>query len=1226
MKKIILTFCLIYVSGSSFAQLTNTKNYVFSRTYLNATTRSNTSTKQIQSVTYFDGLGRPEQVVNVKASPLGNDVVNHIEYDGFGRQTKDFLPIPQSASTNGAFYANPLSSVTSTPYGNENIYAERILENSPLDRIQQQIQVGSAWQNKPVSFGYQTNEQDEVYKYVTTTSWSNNATLSVLTLAQATDTNSSNHCHRANQLYKNIVTDEDGNPTIEFKNGQGQTLLVRKNDGLKNADTYYVYNEYNQLAYVIPPLAVGSLFPITTSPADNTFLDDLCYQYRYDGRGRLVEKKLPGKGWEYMVYDQQDRLVLTQDANLRLTTNNFKAKGWLFTKYDQFGRVVYTGFFPNGATRASMQTALNSMQQNAANNEERTISLTVTLQGIPLYYDNQGFPTGKKTLLSVNYYDSYPTGTPYPSGNTIQGEPILEDVFPAGVNQSTQSLHTASFVKNIDDDNWTQNYSFYDRKGRAIGGRSINHLGGYTRTESILDFTGVPQKVFTYHKRLNSSTEVKIEETFEYDNQNRLLVHKHQVNAQPEEILTQNSYNEIGQLTKKKVGNNIQEIDYAYNIRGWMTGINVDTLGNFQTTKLFNYKIGYNESLGTLTTKPYAADQSLEIKEKYNGNIATVTWKHNDGPNILEKKYGYVYDKLNRLLAGFYYQKTGSDFLFTEEHNELQKYDLNGNISELKRFSYKRGTASHKIDDLAYDYIGNRLNFITDDGDFSGYEGGGRSISYDDNGNMIDMPDKGISSIAYNYLNLPKQVEISDYMSNSTVVIKTDYRADGVKIKKENTTIEVGIRDFITTINTIDYLDGFQYLRTINPSHGGDPMYEVVRELETDIAMEREAFSFERIPNLPILGEAVLDSAILQFFPTAEGFYDFIKNKYIYQYKDHLGNTRLSYAKNSAGVLETLDKNDYYPFGMNHLDPNAGSFFGQSSYKNYKYNGKELQETGMYDYGARMYMPDIGRWGVVDPLAEMYRRYSPYNYTVNNPINFTDPDGRWVKGAGFWNNITKSDSRIHAEQWAEKLGSGNYNVSVNKGSNGAWTVSSHSLIASTKETFDSKGLKNTLYVPYSEGGGLGTAPSSGDPWGTTIGSIPESRGKTQVQTMVAENPLVQGAVVGAVTGGAGNLVRGIATKKVISQFSTSTIDDAVTYAMENKVTHVFGQARHNLSPLVTELGGHENTFRAVLNGLNGRLPSSGVFNNIPVNVGNYNVMVRGSVVNGVPKIGTMFIP
>ncbi|MEY8761796.1 RHS repeat-associated core domain-containing protein, partial [Chryseobacterium tongliaoense] len=57
-------------------------------------------------------------------------------------------------------------------------------------------------------------------------------------------------------------------------------------------------------------------------------------------------------------------------------------------------------------------------------------------------------------------------------------------------------------------------------------------------------------------------------------------------------------------------------------------------------------------------------------------------------------------------------------------------------------------------------------------------------------------------------------------------------------------------------------------------------------------------------------------------------------------------------------------------------------------------NGKELQETGMYDYGARFYMPDIGRWGAVDPLAEKHPEMSPYVYAANNPVKYVDPDGR----------------------------------------------------------------------------------------------------------------------------------------------------------------------------------------------------------------------------------------
>ncbi|WP_346770782.1 RHS repeat-associated core domain-containing protein [Chryseobacterium sp.] len=118
-----------------------------------------------------------------------------------------------------------------------------------------------------------------------------------------------------------------------------------------------------------------------------------------------------------------------------------------------------------------------------------------------------------------------------------------------------------------------------------------------------------------------------------------------------------------------------------------------------------------------------------------------------------------------------------------------------------------------------------------------------------------------------------------------------------------------------------------------------------------------------------------------------------MKNRYIYQYRDHLGNARISFAKNSEGALEVTDTNNYYPFGLNHIEGMlSSSNFG--GYYSYKYNGKELQETGMYDYGARFYMPDIGRWGVIDPLAEKMRKWSPYNYAFDNPMRFIDPDGR----------------------------------------------------------------------------------------------------------------------------------------------------------------------------------------------------------------------------------------
>ncbi|MCT4174842.1 RHS repeat-associated core domain-containing protein, partial [Elizabethkingia anophelis] len=291
---------------------------------------------------------------------------------------------------------------------------------------------------------------------------------------------------------------------------------------------------------------------------------------------------------------------------------------------------------------------------------------------------------------------------------------------------------------------------------------------------------------------------------------------------------------------------------------------------------------------------------------------------------------------------GNYWDNAGA---ISGSYAERLNYDVNGNITGLQR----TGLGAGVMDQLGYTYDqsgnSNKLIRVNDaSGNAAGYPVGGNTIGYDINGNMVNHLDKGISNIAYNYLNLPSSITAS--IGNTDYV----YRADGTKVRK------------VFGGKTTDYLDGFQY-----------------------------------------------ENGVLQFVPTSEGYYDVVKNKYIYNYTDHLGNVRLSYTKGASGGAEIIEENNYYPFGLKHQGYNSSSL-ANNTYQ-YKYNGKELQETGMYDYGARMYMPELGRWGVVDPLAEKMTRHSPYNYAFNNPIRFIDPDGRDVLETALGTSYTGADAQ-----------------------------------------------------------------------------------------------------------------------------------------------------------------------------------------------------------------------
>ena len=297
------------------------------------------------------------QSIGIRAGGNSEDIITHIDYDDYGRQDKDYLPY--ATSSNGGLYRTTALNDTDNFYDTSkyentaNFYSEKHLESSPLSRILEQGAPGADWivnkasdADRTIKFGYESNAGNEVRRYEATTTASVSSGVTTYVPSLSINTNINNGYYEANELYKTITKDENWKPTLpsaklknhtteEFKDKQGRVVLKRTYSTISGTatphDTYYVYDDYGNLSYVLPPKVVHD------TSISSTELSELCYQYKYDDRNRLVEKKIPGKVIEYIIYDKLDRPIITQDSNLR------QQGKWLFTAYDSFGRVSYTG-------------------------------------------------------------------------------------------------------------------------------------------------------------------------------------------------------------------------------------------------------------------------------------------------------------------------------------------------------------------------------------------------------------------------------------------------------------------------------------------------------------------------------------------------------------------------------------------------------------------------------------------------------------------------------------------------------------------------------------------------------------------------------------------------------------------------------------------------------------------------------------------------------------------
>ena len=454
-------------------------------------------------------------------------------------------------------------------------------------------------------------------------------------------------------------------------------------------------------------------------------LDLYAFQYKYDGRNRCIWKKLPGAGYVEMVYDNADRLVFSQDGNQRALTSG----NWTYYKYDGLNRLTEQGTCTNKVT------------------------------------------TSGTNVLVQHFYDSYAFRSQAGFNNSN---------FPDDASGNGKGALTASVATVLGSSNKIYTAYYYDIKGRVVKTVQSNLLGGYDVTATIYTFTDKPATVTHTHTTSGKPTRTEMY-TYSYNHADRLLKVEHTLGG-TKITLADYAYDNLGRLQSKSLhGSATNKLTYAYNVRGWLTGIS----GSKFTQNLY-----YNNGNGTA---------------KYNGSISSMTWKAGNESTV--RGYKFTYDGLDRMLNATYGETAGISTNANRFSENVTGYDKNGNIKTLQRYGQTAASGYGLIDNLTFTLGGNQLTRVDDAVATSAYNNGfefkdgvkqANEYNYDSNGNLTKDLNKGITNISYNCLNLPSVVTFSD---GSTITYT--YAADGTKLK---TVHKTG-----STTTTTDYCGNVVY-------------------------------------------------------------------------------------------------------------------------------------------------------------------------------------------------------------------------------------------------------------------------------------------------------------------------------------------------------------------------------------------------------------------------------
>lgn len=659
--------------------------------------------KYMASYDYYDGLGRLFQKVQKGITPTGSNLISLQEYDGAGRRSESWLPIVSSS-----VYMSP-SAIKSAAPGNYSSdsrpYSKPVYSVSPLDRILKRYSPGAAWASKPVTMDYLANSSD-----VNCINYSVSSSGALV----------NNGTYAAGQLRVVKRIDEDQHVSYTFTDKQGHILLERQMQGSEQHDTYYVYNDLDNLCFVLQPMYQSV-----------SNLDQYAFQYKYDNRNRCNWKKLPGASAVSYVYDEADNMIFSQDGK------QYASKQWSFYLYDKFHRLAVQGVCSNTNTAAVSNVIVSCTRVNSNSG-----------------LGNSGY-TSSFALVSpevhrVNYYDDY-------AFRSLTG--FDNAGFPAATIDA-KGYVTGSVITVLGSSTKLYSANYYDFEGRITKTVQGNLLEGYDTTNTVYTFTGKPNTVTHTHTASGKTTRTEVY-TYTYDHADRISKVRHSLGG-TSITLYDATYDNFGRLlTKQYHGTSTNKLTYAYNLRSWLTGIS----GTCFTQNLYyNTGVGtakYNGSISSMTWKSGNESTVRGYKFTYDGLDRVLNATYGETASISTNANRFSenvtgYDKNGNIKSLQRYGQTGAS-----------AYGLIDNLT----FTLNGNQLSRVDDAVMASAYGGGFEFkdgVKQVGEYT----------YDANGNLTKDLNKGITDIQYNCLNLPSAVTFSD---GSTITYV--YAADGTKLR-----------------------------------------------------------------------------------------------------------------------------------------------------------------------------------------------------------------------------------------------------------------------------------------------------------------------------------------------------------------------------------------------------------------------------------------------------------